>query len=200
MIACHPDDWRSRTKVSGMNLSIHQDNTVQDQIVLIKHKIILDARELKHQINTVRLCRQNLMRQTLHTIHPDILTSKQVQAGHSCIICLSAIVKYGVDIKTWREWQFGKLPRTDYRQDLSFNRHLEVLETTVLHHKTKSREISYRAIGLQRDLPTASVHSDNRTDRDIEHTGFKQRNKTGLSICQREDMLLCELQMGKIWL
>ena len=76
-----------------MHLSIHQDNAVQNQVIPIKHEIILDTRELKDQINTLRLCRQDLIGlMTLHTIHSDILTGKQIQTGNGCIISLSTIV------------------------------------------------------------------------------------------------------------
>ena len=83
-----------------MHLCIHQDDTVEDQIILIKHEVILDARELKHHVDVLYLCRQGLIVQMiLHTIHPDILTGKQIQARHRRINGLRAIVKHGIDIE-----------------------------------------------------------------------------------------------------
>ena len=93
----HPHDLYAEAEKAAACTHNHEEGILGAQAVAFA---ILDARELKHHVDVLYLCRQGLIVQMiLHTIHPDILTGKQIQTRHRRINGLRAIVKHGIDIE-----------------------------------------------------------------------------------------------------
>ena len=112
-----------------------------------------------------------------HAEHTDVLAGKQVHRQHRGVVHLRAVVGHGVQREARRERQFGIVPRLDERQRLLIDGDLQVLEVKVGDGKAEQGQVGHGIGKVDRHLPTATIHSDDRLHLGIDGTRLKQGYK-----------------------